>query len=72
MAVEEKGNPLGIKGANKKEKLRELSSYYAKFFENNFPRNGVEGIYNIHLYNHPIDMDVLNNSNAMNHRFTPL
>jgi hypothetical protein len=49
MVVEEKGKPLGIKGPNKKEKLRKLSSYYAKFFKNNLPKNGVEGICNIYL-----------------------
>jgi hypothetical protein len=49
MVVEEKGNPLGIKGLNQKKKLRQLSSCYAKFFKDNFPGNGVEGIFNIHL-----------------------
>ncbi len=49
MVVEEKGNPLGIKGLNKKKKLKQLCSYYAKLFEDNFFGDGVEGICNIHM-----------------------
>jgi hypothetical protein len=49
VVVKGKGNPLGIKGLNKKKKLKQLSSCYAKFFEDNFFGDGVEGIYNIHL-----------------------
>jgi len=49
MVVEEKGNPLGIKRQNKKKKLKQLSSCYAKFFKYNFLGDGVENICNIHL-----------------------
>jgi hypothetical protein len=40
--VEKKGNVLTIKGLNKKKKLRQLASYYAKFLKNDSSRDGVE------------------------------
>lgn len=42
-------NLLGIKRSNKKEKFKQLTSYYAKLLENGFPRNGVESICDFHL-----------------------
>jgi hypothetical protein len=42
MVAKKKGNMLGIKGLNKKEKIRQLASYYAKFLKHGFLRDGVE------------------------------
>ncbi len=47
--AKKKGNILGIKGLNKKEKLRQLASYYAKFLNNVFARDGVESRCDVHL-----------------------
>jgi hypothetical protein len=49
MVTEEMGNVLGIKGPNKRENLRQLASYYMRIFKNDFLKNGVEGICDIHL-----------------------
>lgn len=49
MVAKEMGNLLGIKEPNKRENLRQLASYYVKILEDDFLRNGVEGICDIHL-----------------------
>jgi hypothetical protein len=40
---------LGIKGLNKKEKLKQSASCYAKFLNNIFARDGVESRFDVHL-----------------------
>jgi hypothetical protein len=47
--VEKERNLLGLKNLNKKEKLKQLATYHTKFLENGYPRNGVEGICDVHL-----------------------
>jgi hypothetical protein len=49
MVVEEKGNMLGIKGLNKGEKLRQLTSYHMKLLKDGSLGYGVKGICNIHV-----------------------
>jgi len=44
-----KKNMLGIKGLNKKEKLKQSASCYAKFLNNIFARDGVESRFDVHL-----------------------
>ncbi len=47
--VEIKGNMLGIKGPNKREKLKQLVSCHMKFLKYGSTGDGVESIYNIHV-----------------------
>jgi hypothetical protein len=49
MVVEEKGNLLGIKGPNKKEKLEQLAFCCVKKLKDDILKNGVESICDIHL-----------------------
>jgi hypothetical protein len=42
MVAKNKGNMLAIKGLNKKEKMKQSASSYAKFLENGSLRDGVE------------------------------
>jgi hypothetical protein len=49
MVVEEKGNLLGIKGSNKGKELKQLASYCMKLWKGGSPKDGVEGVSNIHL-----------------------
>jgi hypothetical protein len=49
MVVEEKGNLQGIKGLNKGEKLKQLTSCHVKQLKNGSLKNDVESICNIHL-----------------------
>jgi len=49
MVGEKMGNMLGIKGSNKREKLKQLTAYYVKILKDGFSKNGVEGVCNIHL-----------------------
>jgi len=47
--VEIKGNMLGIKESNKREKLKQLTSYGMKLLKYCSSGDGVESIYNIHM-----------------------
>jgi len=49
MVVKEKGNLLGIRGPNKREKLKQLTSCDEKFLKDGYPKDGVENICNIHM-----------------------
>ncbi len=49
MVVKEKRNLLGIKGPNKGEKLKQLTSYDEKFLKDGCFKDGVENICNIHM-----------------------
>ncbi len=56
--AEEKGNLLGTKGSNKGKELKQLASYCMKLWKGGSPKDGVEGVSNIHLQYHTIGMDV--------------
>jgi hypothetical protein len=58
MVVGKKGNLMGIKGPNKRKKLRQLVSCGAKRLEDGFPRDGVEHFCDVHLQHHPIEMHI--------------
>jgi len=45
---EEQKKLKGIKGMNKGEKLKQLTSYHSKLLEDGRTQDGVEGVYNIH------------------------
>jgi hypothetical protein len=49
MVAKEKGNLLSIKGPNKKENLEQLAACHVKFLKDGLPKDGVEGICDIHL-----------------------
>jgi hypothetical protein len=49
MVAEEKGNLLGVKGPNKGKKLRQLASYCMKLWKGGSHKDGVEGVFDIHL-----------------------
>jgi hypothetical protein len=59
----------GIKGMNKGGKLIQLTSCGSKFLEDDLMQDGVEGIHHIHLKHHLIKVDILNDSNIMDHCF---
>jgi hypothetical protein len=58
VVVEVKGNMFGIKGPNKREKLKQLASCHMKLLKYGSIGDGVENIYNIHMYHHLVGMDV--------------
>ncbi len=49
MVVKKKGNLLGIKGLNKGEILKQLTSCDEKFLNDDYLKDGVENICNIHM-----------------------
>jgi hypothetical protein len=57
MVAKEKGNPLGIKGPNKKEKLKQLAFCDEKFLKDGFSKDSVESNCNIHMQYHPIEIN---------------
>lgn len=49
MVAKEKGNLLGIKWPNKREKLKQLAFCDEKFLKDGFSKDNVESICNIHM-----------------------
>ncbi len=49
MVASKKGNMLGLKRLNKKEKLKQLALCFVKFLENSSPKDDVESKCDVHL-----------------------
>jgi hypothetical protein len=45
MVAKEKRNLLNIKRPNKREKLRQMTSYHAKFLKDGSPKDGVKNTF---------------------------
>jgi hypothetical protein len=50
MVAKEKKNLLNIKGPNKKEKLKQRTSYHAKFLKDGSPKDGVKNAFATSTY----------------------
>jgi hypothetical protein len=53
----------------KREKLKQLGSYYLKFLKDGITLYGVQNICNVYLKHHSIKMGIQNCSNTMNNDF---
>jgi hypothetical protein len=62
-------NLKGLKGTNKKEKIKQLASYHSKLLEDGPMQDGVKSVHYVHLKHHPIGMNTQSNLNAMDHYF---
>jgi len=51
MVVKEKRNLLSIKGPNKREKLRQMTSYHAEFLKDGSLKDGVKNTFVTSTYN---------------------
>ncbi len=62
----------GIKGINKREKIKQIASYCLKLLKNGLTQVGVEVICYIHLKHHTIKVDIQSGLNTMDHCLTTI
>jgi thiamine phosphate synthase YjbQ (UPF0047 family) len=70
MMTKEQRNQKTIKIMNKREKLRQLTSYCSKLLEDGLIRDGVENICKVYLKHHLFNMGIQSGSNIMDHDLT--
>jgi hypothetical protein len=70
MTTKKQKNFKNIRKTNKGEKLRQLAICHSMFLRDGLTRDGVKNICCIHLKHHPIEMNIQNGLNTMDHCFT--
>jgi hypothetical protein len=70
MMIKEQRKLKGIKGINKREKMKQLASYCLKPLKNGLTQDVVEVICYIHLKHHTIKVDIQSKLNTTDHYLT--